>query len=163
MKWLTRQWARGEMPADQAADAELTLRSALEDLNNNAPAPVISLATGDSDELNLSDAHSLALTSNAANQQATLSLGIGNQTAGYRVLDLLFGNARVSADPSDVSSWLTHESEVWYWEVERAPAAYELRLLVWPRGELAITFESLRHQSVRTAERPIREPVFSFQ
>ena len=136
MKHLTREW----YDAGHDDDVYFAYRRYLTSISEGLSAPVLALALSD-----LHDARFLDIDHDAGSQVLRLRLRIGFRRIGYADLHLHFGGVDLSALDGNPAALLADpQTEVIYHEVDlRGDGRFEHRLLLWPRGELVIAFDSL--------------------
>jgi hypothetical protein len=150
MKWFTPAWARDE--GDHAAVSAAYQRHSTQ-LRSTAPEPVAQLIGQRDSQLRLDDAIILNVL-RVPPSNVRLEVIQGELDTGYGLLRLDFENADVLAFPPPSGD----RQEVRYVEFdagprERFPLLYEMRALLWPDGELAISFENVSWQWDARADR----------
>jgi hypothetical protein len=161
MRWLTEEWARGRV-SDLESDRVLSAYGAsLRALAESSAGPIAALARADDATLNLCDAVIAEVGIDNPGRTVTLHLVQGDDQIGYRLLVLKAAGATVIApSPNLAAEWIADaRTEIWYWELEQTSALplFELRLLLWPRGEAIVAFESIEIQALAREER-LRPP-----
>ena len=136
MKYLTREWYDGGHDDDEY----FAYRRHLTGISEQLSAPVLALALSD-----LHDARFLDVAHDTEVRELALRLRIGFKRIGYADMHLRYAGVDLSANDGDPEALLAdQDTEVIYHEVDlRDDGRFEHRLLLSPRGELAIAFESL--------------------
>ena len=136
MKYLTREWYDG----GHDDDAYFAYRQYLTSISEGLSAPVLALALSD-----LHDARFRNVDHDRETRVLTLRLRIGFRRLGYADLHLRYEGVDLAAIDGDPAELLADpQTEVIYHEVDlRDDGRFEHRLLLWPRGELAIGFDRL--------------------
>lgn len=155
MKWLTREWASGELDDDEwdehwkeylAHNDEMLPR-----LSNGAERLI--------QEINLHDAQIHAFEHRPDNVLVIRAL-IGDLQVGYQFIELTFLDSQVRLEPGSTLEslrLLDDQTEIIYDEVDvEADGRFVHRVLLWPQGEYEVVFANLtehREPATRSARR----------
>ena len=136
MKYLTREWYDN----GHDDDVYFAYRRYLTGISECLSAPVLALALSD-----LHDARFLNVEHDFGTRTLALRLRIGFKRIGYSDLHLRYESVAVSALDNDPAELFANpETQVIYHEVDvDGSDRYIHRLLLWPRDELVIEFDSL--------------------
>jgi hypothetical protein len=142
MKYFTRSFISGAHPDRDGAIAGY--RSHLAALK--LPAPVAALA-----KLYVHD----ALVKSVASDGDTVSIGLccGDSPRGYIDVRVTFNGARLTEAARRLLK--APRIEILSSEIHRKGAAFEYRLLLWPKGQVAIRFRSVEIARKKARSRSI--------
>jgi hypothetical protein len=147
MKWLTRDWARGQLGELEAEAAEDNYRAQLALLAASTEGSVAAMALADNTRYDLSDGLVDTIEWNRDTGLLNVSIVQGSLQTGYGQLQIAARNASVEVQECSLPEVVSNpKSEVWYWELDRSEVSssqYEIRLLMWPMGEIDLSFEQL--------------------
>jgi len=163
MKWLTPEWARGQLSDKEARDATKAYQARLTELAHAATGPVSDLAKSVDHRLDMSDGIIDSIEIDQPNRLIVLRLVQGSLQHEYGLLELVAPDGRIEA-PSvprlrDITT--NRDTEIWYWELDlQANDAdrYELRFLCWPEGEFSIAFGELDWSWTARSDRMVPPP-----
>lgn len=159
MRWLTREWQSGALPADER---ETRWRTYLEHRDNTAihlpPALHRLAAAGIDGSLTLHRAIPdwWALEPGKAFTLAVLTGDDTHDASGVpqRIVLQYGGNLEVSGGSADLDRWLSDpDARLLYDEIEVLPGRrFEQRFLLAPEGELTVRFDNVLLVSAPTTE-----------
>lgn len=135
MRWFDRDGFCGSFDDEQAEAAKAAYWQHIEQLRPQLSEPVERLAL----DVNLHDARITEWETDEGLLRA--GFGWGDLQVGYWLSLLTYQGAEVRVDAPE--SLGDPETEVLYDEVDIAEGGFEHRLLLTPRGEIAIRFRSL--------------------
>jgi hypothetical protein len=148
MEWLTREWARGEIPKKVADAAHAAYYEHLAALAASSERTVSEFAGSQDPRLDLSDGLVDWIEVDRSNRLVRIRLVQGNLQDGYGLLDVVAREAQLEAPDLERLAKLvaSPDTEIWYWELDRSSESvdrFELRFLLWPEGEVDVSFTSL--------------------
>jgi hypothetical protein len=159
MKWLTREWARGELSDGEAAARWEGYLKRQAEIATSRLTGLGQLARQADPRLRLDDAKVERIRIDPMHRSVVLELVQGDVEVGYGLLRVEFVSATIAPDAEAIQSFLADpRSEVWYFEVDREDRPEEgsvLRLLMWPQGEIHIQFADLRWSWSSRADRTL--------
>ena len=144
MKWYTRAWQRGDDEADPSPAYSAYIRQLAPEL----PPHILAFASSERRHLAVDDANVDRAELDSSAGMFRLQLLNGDLQTGYGVLRLEFEEATVTEPPLDEVEPLLKEpnTEFLAHEVERlGDGRYEVRFLLWPRGELHVRCRDVRN------------------
>ena len=145
MMFFTRAWATGERTDEDFEAAPEAYRAHLAALD--LPPPLVALADAD-----LHDGQVLDV--NLSGGRLSVRLRVGDLQHGYADLRLDYLDASLgSGSFAALEAARDSEVEVLYAEVDRAGSRFEHRMLLWPKGGVAVTFADVRVASTPVASR----------
>lgn len=152
MHYFTRAWADGELDDAEVARARDAYRQRVKELRPQMPPAVESLATA----INLHDGLFERVVCHRQRRRVDLWLVCGNIAHAYSLLRLHYSGVAFSEDMIEQLSISVRNdrTEILYDEVDRDAAdRWQHRILLWPDGEIGISFASL---SLTRSPRPDR-------
>jgi hypothetical protein len=146
MKWFTREWATGELSDQEWERVPVLYDAHLALISDRLSPDALALASA----VNIHDGH--VKKSRHSGTTIELQLVVGDLQSGYQWVVLLFVGASL-LDPASLDELHLDaaHTELLYDEIDLADdGLFDYRVLVWPRGELAIRFSAVTI-STRTA------------
>jgi hypothetical protein len=139
LKFFTREWTNGALPAEQAAAVPGAYWSYVANLGLPPTAAALSY-------VNPHDAYVLAVEHESARACLTLRLRCGDLQRGYWDVHITFSGVTVRPNVLRILRRATRPSkfEVLYDEVDRADDQFEYRFTLAPEGEVSILFQAVQ-------------------
>lgn len=145
MRYFTRAWVEGELLDDVAEAVPDKYRAHVDLLD--LPPPLAALADAD-----VHDGRILEVDQDA--DKLSLRLRVGDLHRGYAGLRLDYLDASLGSESrAALDAAQGSETEVLYAEVDRTGSRFEHRMLLWPAGEVVVTFADVEITSTPVASR----------
>jgi len=148
MRWFASEWQSGGLDGAEAARCESDYAAYIASIAGQRPERVLVLALPRHRQLSLDDAKLNAFETDAARRRIRLRVLNGDLQADYGKFQIECECAGHMAPPvAELRAVFTDErTEFLRQEIELVSEgpAFELRFLLWPRGELAIQCEDLQ-------------------
>ena len=147
MRWFTRQLATGELTDIDEAEAFAEFARHNNMLAKRVPANLRPFIEQNDNHLRVDDARFETVRIDPFHRIVELSVIQGELSYGYGLLTATFSGAELlDLTPAELQTLLaTPKLEVWYFEfdevVEPPAGRFEVRFLLWPRGEFGVRFE----------------------